>query len=313
MKFIVSESVPMHLPDFEAMAILAKIVECGTFVAAARELGLSKATISKAVRRLEERVGAPVFLRTTRRLSLTDTGRSLAARAAEILAQAQEAEEAAMQQASSPRGDIRLTVPMSYGVHRVAPLIAQFLQRYPDIHIDLDLNDARIDMIAEGFDAALRIADMPDSSLIVRRICPVEQYLLAAPGLIEKYGQLTHPMQLSSLPCLSYAYAARRNVWSFWNDSGEDLSVQPSGPLRVNNGEAMVAALLAGVGFGILPNFLVDSAIARGALVRILPAWHMSRSSLYWVTPSGTHSPLRVRLLGDFLVSRLKGNAADVL
>lgn len=296
----------MKLPDFEALAILARIVDAGSFAGAARELGTSKATVSKAVRRLEERIGSPVFHRTTRRLSLTETGKRLHQHAERLLAEGAEAEDEAMSLSRSPRGLIRVTAPMSFGVSVVSPLICRFLAEYPDVRIELDLNDAQVDMIAGGFDAALRIAAMPDSSLVARRICPVTQYLLAAPSLLKRVGVPEHPMQLSDLPCLSYAYAARRYVWRFFDATGAELSVQPSGPLMVNNGDAMLPALTAGLGFGILPDFIARDAIRSHALEIVLPKWSLPHTSLHWVTPSGSFSPARVQLLGQYLIQNIK-------
>jgi DNA-binding transcriptional LysR family regulator len=296
----------MHLPDFEALAVLAKVVEQRTFAGAAKDLGLSKATVSKAIGRLERRVGSQLFHRTTRRLTLTATGKALAERAALILAEAEEAEGEALSRSSEPRGPIRLTAPMSFGIRHVAPLIPEFLRRYPQIRIDLELNDARVDLVAEGYDAALRIAALPDSSLIARRLCGVTAYLLAAPDFLKTAGRPQHPMQLAERPCLGYAYSSTPDTWRFARRSGEIATVRPGGPLRVNNGEAMLPALIAGLGFGILPDFIAGEALAKKELEIVLPEWSLPASSLHWVTPPGGLRPRRVELLGDFFAERLR-------
>lgn len=294
------------LPDFEALAILAKVVEQHTFAGAAKELHLSKATVSKAIDRLERRVGSRLFHRTTRRLTLTETGKALAARATRILAEGEAAEGEALSQSNEPRGIVRLTAPMSFGQRHIAPLIPEFLQRYPQIRIDLHLSDQRVDIVAEGFDAALRIARLPDSSLVARRLCAIRSYLLAAPVLLDRVGRPTHPLQLAERPCLGYAYAATPDTWRFANRSGEIAALHPAGPLRVNNGEAMLPALIAGLGFGILPDFIANDALAQGKLEIVLPEWPLPATSLHWVTPAGTLRPQRVERLGDFLAERLR-------
>jgi DNA-binding transcriptional LysR family regulator len=309
LKLIVSESDMTKLPDLEGLAIFAKVVEQRSFAGAALELKLSKATVSKAVSRLEGRLGTRLFNRTSRRLALTDAGRALSGRAASILADAEAAESDMLLQSSTPRGLVRLAVPMSFGVLHVAPLIPEFLQQYPDVSIDLHLSDAQVDIIGEGFDAALRIALLPDSSLVARRLCDVPTYLLAAPSYLKQRGRPKHPLQLAEHSCLGYAYQQTRDTWRFRHKSGEVATVRPSGPLRVNNGEAMVPALIAGLGFGILPEFIVRDALADGRVEPVLPEWTLPSGALHWVTPPGEPRPARIEVLGKFLAHRLSRQA----
>ena len=294
-----------RLPDFEGLAIFAKVVELRSFAAAAAELSLSKATVSKAVTRLEQRLGARLFNRTSRRLALTDAGQKLAERATRLLLDGEAAENDALAQSVAPRGLVRLAVPMTFGVKMVAPLLPDFLAQYPDVAVDLHLSDAMVDLIGEGFDAGLRIASLPDSSLIARRLCAMPRYTVAAPSYLKRHGRPTDPMHLAQHKCLGYAYLSTPGIWHYTNASGEEASVRPAGPLRVNNGEALMPALLAGLGIADLPHFIVGDAIASGAVEVILKGWHQTEGSVHLVTPPGGPRPARVEVLAEFLAKRL--------
>jgi DNA-binding transcriptional LysR family regulator len=289
------------LPDFEGLAIFAKVVELRSFAAAAGELALSKATVSKAVSRLEQRLGARLFNRTSRRLALTDAGQKLSERAARLLADGEAAENEAMAQSATPRGLVRFAVPMTFGVSKVAPILPEFLEAYPDVAIDLHLSDAMVDLIGDGFDAGLRIASLPDSSLIARRLCAMPRYTVASPAYLRRHGRPTHPMHLAQHKCLGYAYLSTPDVWHYTNNAGEQVSVRPAGPLRVNNGEALMPALLAGLGIADLPDFIVGDAIASGDVEVILKGWKQPESAVHLMTPPGGPRPARVEALADFL------------
>src|SRR5665213_2055103 len=291
------------LPDFEALAIFAKVAEARSFAGTAAELSLSKATVSKAVSRLEARLGARLFNRTSRRLALTDAGRQLSVRAAAILAEGEAAENEALAQSVAPRGLVRLAVPMTFGIRKVAPILPEFLKQYPDVSIDLHLSDAMVDLIGEGFDAGLRIASLPDSSLIARRLCAMPRHTVASPAYLERHGRPTHPMHLAQHKCLGYAYLTTPGAWHFTNAAGEQASVRPTGPLRVNNGEALMPALLAGLGIADLPDFIVGDAIASGEVEVILKGWKQQEGALHLVMPPGGPRPARVEVLADFLAS----------
>jgi DNA-binding transcriptional LysR family regulator len=295
------------LPDFEGLAIFAKVVEVRSFTAAAAELKLSKATVSKAVGRIEARLRTRLINRTSRRLALTDAGRQLADRAAHILAEGEAAEAAALAQATLPRGLVRLAGPMSFGVLRVAPLLPEFLAAYPEVSIDLHLSDAMVDLIGEGFDAAIRIAVLPDSSLVARRLCEMQRYLVGSPAYLNEHGRPKHPLGLGEHSCIGYGYTTTTETWRF-TKGGKSATVRPSGPLRVNNGDAMMPALIAGVGLGILPEFILYDALAAGRLERLLPDWSLPAGAVYWVTPPGGPRPKRLEVLADFLVENLGGH-----
>jgi DNA-binding transcriptional LysR family regulator len=293
------------LPDFQALAIFAKVVELRSFAAASAELALSKATVSKAVSRLEERLGARLFNRTSRRLALTDAGQKLVGRAARLLADGETAESEALAQSVAPRGLVRLAVPMTFGVKAIAPLLPEFLAEYPEVSIDLHLGDAMVDLIGEGFDAGIRIARLPDSSLIARRLCAMPRHTVAAPAYLKQHGRPTHPMHLAQHRCLDYSYLSTPGIWHYTSSSGEQASVRPASALRVNNGEALMPALLAGLGIADLPEFIVGDAIVSGAVEVILKDWKQAEGAVHLVTPPGGPRPARVEVLAEFLTRRL--------
>jgi DNA-binding transcriptional LysR family regulator len=304
LKLIVSKIAMSRLPDFEALAVFAKVAEMRSFAGAAGELALSKATVSKAVSRLETRLGSRLFNRTSRRLALTDAGQRLSGHAARLLADGEAAENEALAQSAAPRGIVKLAVPMTYGLRNIAPLLPDFFKAYPDVSVNLDLNDAIVDLIGSGFDVGIRVGNLPDSSLVARRICTMPRYTVAAPAYLKQHGTPTHPMHLAEHRCFSYAYLSV-NTWHYANAAGERASVQPTGPMCVNNGEAVMASLLAGLGIANLPEFIVGEAIASGKVEVILKGWKQPDGAVHLVMPPGGPRPARVQALADFLTERL--------
>lgn len=295
----------MNLPDFEGLAMFAKVAEERSFALAAKTLGVSVATVSRGVSRLEERLGARLFNRTSRQLSLTEFGARLADRASRIYSDAEEMENAARELSSRPRGLIRLAAPMSFGLRWVAPILPDFFERYPDISIDLHMSDASVDLVGDGFDAALRIAVLPDSSLVARRLAPVAPFILAAPAYLEKYGCPEHPRDLAAHHLLGYSYRPRQDVWRLRNRNGDEEYVTPSGPLRATNSEALIPLALRGLGICELPEFLASEYLADGRLKAILPDWTLPSGALYFVTPSARARPAKVEALAEFMIARL--------
>ena len=293
------------LPDLEGLAVFAKVAELRSFALAAKDLELSKATISKAIARLEKRLGARLFNRTSRRLALTDAGQLLVDRAARILAEGEAAESEVHAHSASPRGLVRLAVPMSFGLREMAPLLPEFLADYPDVSVDLHLSDELVDLIGAGFDAALRIAALPDSSLRARRLRGVSRNLVAAPSYLKRHGRPAHPRDLLHHACLCYAYLPTPDVWRFVNKAGEVAQVRPSGPLRANNADALAPALFAGLGLAVQPDFVVGEAIEDGRLEVVMPDWSPPPIALHLVMPPGGPRPARVEVLAAFLSERL--------
>lgn len=294
----------MRLPDFEAWAIFACVVEHRSFSGAASAIGVSKATVSKAIARLEAQLGTALFHRTSRRLTLTDSGTALAERAGRILAEAQAAEEAAIDSAKAPSGLVRIAAPITFGIRFVSDAIADLLTEHPGIQIDLRLSDARVDIVADGFDIALRIADLPDSSLRARRLAPVQARVVAAPAYLERHGTPRHPADLAHHACFLYANAI--GAWQFRKADGEEAAVRPAGPLITDNGDAMMPALLAGLGVARLPDFIIDRELADGRLVEILADWSPMNIALHLLTPPSTLRPARVELVIEFLSQRFR-------
>ena len=296
----------MKLPDLEAWAVFAAVVEHRTISAAAAALGTSKATVSKAIARLETRLGTSLFHRTSRRLALTENGRGLAERAKTILLEGVAAEEAARDAAVAPAGPIRIAAPQSFGMHHVAPVLAEFLRAHPGVTIDLRLSDAKVDIVAEGVDVALRIADLPDSSLRARRVAAIPARIVAAPAYLAAAGAPQKPADLTDHACLTYTNMARPDLWRFYDTAGREEVVQVSGPLATDSGDAMLPALVAGLGIARLPEFIVASELAAGRLVSILDDWHGGPLALHIVTPPGKLRPARVEILIALLADRLR-------
>ena len=294
-----------NLPDFEGLAMFAKVAEEGSFAGAATAMGVSVATVSRAVTRLEERLGGRVFNRTSRRLALTDYGHSLLERATKIYADAEEAEDFARETSSRPRGLVKLAAPLSFGARWVAPLLPEFFRTYPDISVDLHLTDAHADLIGDGFDAALRIATMEDSSLVARLIAPVRRFVVASPGYISRYGRPQHPHDLGAHQCFTYTNRTKRDLWRFTRTSGEEYTVTPTGALRGTSVEALLPTVLAGLAITELPEFVATQYFLDKQLEPVLSDWRLPEGGLYFVTATARARPAKVGALADFFISKL--------
>jgi DNA-binding transcriptional LysR family regulator len=292
------------MESLAGMEVFARVVREGSFSAAARSLSQTPSAVSKQIGRLEDRLGARLFNRTTRRLSLTEVGAAFHERAERILTEIEEAEQAVSHLSMAPRGTLRLDVPTGFGRLYVAPLLRDYIDRNPEVRVDVTLNDRYVDITEESIDLVIRIGELSDSSLIARRLAANRRLVCAAPDYIARHGQPMRPANLAQHNCLVYTYRAQRNDWPFLSqdqDPAKPQIVRVSGNLETNNAEALSAAALAGLGIALLPLWLIGPDLAAGRLIHVLPDYHGPDSAIYAVYPPGRHLSPKVRSFVDFL------------
>lgn len=292
---------------FADMQMFIRVVETGSISAAAERLEVAKSAVSRRLAELESRLGAQLLHRTTRRLNLTDSGRAFFDHAQRILADLDEAEAAVSQAHTALKGRLRVALPLSFGLLHLAPLIEEFMALHPDVEFDLDFNDRQIDLMQEGFDLAIRIANLPDSSLIARRLAPVGHLLSASPAYLAKHGTPTRPEDLQHHVCLAYSNLTNPGVWPYRTPDGVAGSVQVPVKLKANNGDFLYQAALAGHGLILHPTFYLRDALRSGALVPVLTDIVWPELNAYAVYPPTRHLSSRVRALVDFLAKRFEG------
>ena len=294
-----------RLPDLEAWAIFAKVAQIGSFAGAAQELGLSNPTVSKAIGRLEARLGIALLARTSRRLSLTEGGRAALSRATRILQDGEAVEDEIAEQSATPRGRVRISAPLSFGIGYMASTIPAFIDAYPDVALDFALSDRQVDLVADGFDLALRIARLDDSSLIARRLCTVRLMLVASPDYLDVHGRPSHPAQLEAHRAMVYTGGAMPGVWRFTHAEFGQETVQPPAALWTDNADMLGAPLLAGKGIAIQPEFLVWRELEAGTLEHVMPDWVPPPLGLHLIMPPTPFRPLRVQVVIDHLARSL--------
>jgi DNA-binding transcriptional LysR family regulator len=284
--------------DLEDLSTFVEVADAGGVTAAARRLGLPKSIVSRRLVRLEENLGAQLLARTTRGAALTEAGASFREHAARVLAELEAAREAI-----SPEGDVcgrlRIAAPLSFGPTHLAPVFAELARRHPKLHVHAAYSDRFVDLVGEGFDAAVRAGYLPDSNLVARRIAPLRGKCVASPEYLKARGAPRTPEQLLEHECLMQGAES----WRFVSDS-RTITVRPQGRFKADNGAALAAAAVAGLGIAALPDFLIDAHIAAGALQPVLVDYPPPEAGLYVVRPPGEFAPRKVRALIDILLER---------
>lgn len=291
-----------HLSD---IAVFVRVVEAGSFTAAADKLGLSQSAVSKSVNRLEEHMGTRLLNRSTRKLSLTEAGAALHARGKQALHELVEAELEVARLQTEPRGVLRVNAPMSFGILHVSPIVPEFLERYPALAIDLQLDDRLTDLVEEGFDCAIRIKSLNDSTLVAKKLGPCRQVICASPDYLKRHGTPKTPAELKGHPVLVYTYGATPGEWELRGPNGKTSKIETSSRLSSNNGIALVQAGLKGLGIVVPPTFYIGKELKDGTLVTIMDDYTVvPELNIHAMYPERRHLSPKVRAFVDFLAER---------
>lgn len=293
------------MDKYQEMRVFSAVVEASSFVGAADSLDMSKAAVSRYVSELEQRLGVRLLHRTTRRLSLTPEGEVFLARCREILSSIEASEVEITTRSVSVIGLLKVSVPVSFGIRHMAPLWPDFLDLHPQLNLDVQLADRLIDLVDEGFDLAIRIARLEDSSLISRQIAATRLVLCAAPSYLERRGVPAHPSDLATHDVVGYSLLATGDQWQFEGPDGP-VSVKVRPRFWSNNGDSCIAACVQGAGIQLQPTFLIDEELRRGALVEVLPQYQAATLGIYAVYPTRKFVLPKVRALIELLDERLK-------
>ncbi len=292
---------------FESMETFIRVVEVGSISGAADRMGVAKSAVSRRLKDLEGHLGVELFHRTTRKMNLTDTGRTFYQQSVRILEDVLEAELATSQAHGELQGSLKIALPLSFGVMHMGPAINDFLQEHPQIEFDLDFNDREVDLIQEGFDLAIRIASLPDSSLIARRLAPIQHVLCASPGYLEKHGTPESPEDLHNHQCLAYSLLHDYKTWIFTDKNNQESKTTIIPHIKASVGEFLRDAAVNGQGIVFLPTFIVYKEIENGTLLPLLNEYIPWQIDAYAIYPQTRHLSQRVRAFVDFLVKRFEG------
>lgn len=287
---------------FLEMQTFSAVVDAGSFVRAADALSMSKAAVSRYVSDLEARLGVRLLHRTTRRLSLTEEGLVFHARCKELLAGLEEAEGELSSRNVVASGLLRINAPVTFGIHHLAPLWGEFIARHPKVTLDVTLSDQIVDLVEEGYDLAIRIATLPSSTLVSRRLASTRMVLCATPKYLAQHGTPRQPSELAQHAVIAYSYWSTKDEWHFDGPHG-GVSVRTQPRIRTNSGETCRAAALAHQGIVLQPSFLVGADLSAGSLIELMPEYSAIKLGIYAVYPTRKHLSPRVRALIDFLVA----------
>ena len=293
------------------MEAFATVVDQGGFTDAAKKMGISKSAVSKHVSSLEARLGARLLNRTTRRVSPTEIGLAYYDRARRVLNDAGEADSLVTSMQSAPSGLLRISVATDFGVNHLSPILGEFLGEYPDITVNMILNNRYVELISEGFDLAIRIGDLEDSTLRARKLTDTTKQMVAAPGYFEKFGRPQRIDDLNEHKLLHYSSQANGSVWKLTAPSGEKRQVRTSGWLSVNDGQSLLNAAISGLGIAYLPSFLYADAMKRGLIEEAIPDLPGETQGIYAVYPPGRFTQPKVRAFIDFLAHAFADKGPD--
>jgi DNA-binding transcriptional LysR family regulator len=292
------------------MRAFRAVAEFESFAKAARSLAITTAWASKLVSQLEQHLGVQLLTRTTRRLSLTDAGHLYLERCTRLLDDLEEAERSVGNLQAAPRGRLRVSAPMSFGLLRLAPLLPAFCKSFPEVELDITLNDRLIDLVEEGIDLAIRIGErLVDSALIVRKLASGERVVCASPEYLRARGTPKHPRELSQHDCLRYALHASPSKWQFEGPGGV-VAIETRGPLQANNSIALKAAAVAGAGLLLTPDFVVAEELRKKSLRRVLAGWTASGYTVFAVSPPTRFATPKARAFIEFLGRALSPSTA---
>lgn len=283
------------------MEAFANVVDQGGFTDAAKKMGLSKSAVSKHVSSLEARLGARLLNRTTRRVSPTEIGLAYYDRARRVLNDAGEADALVTAMQSAPSGLLRISVATDFGVNHLSPVLSEFLNDFPDITVNMVLNNRYVELISEGFDMAVRVGELEDSSLRARKLCDIQKRMIAAPAYLEKYGRPTRIDDLTNHKLLHYSNQSSGNLWKITAPSGEKRQIRSAGWLSVNDGQSLLNAAVSGLGIAYLPSYLYSDAMADGRVEDVMPSLPVETQGIYAVYPPGRFTQPKVRAFIDFL------------
>jgi len=288
----------------DAMEAFVRVAECRSFSEAARRLNLSKSVISRQVSTLEQELGARLFNRTTRSLTLTEVGGAYLERCQRILADIEEANQSVSNLQAAPRGKLKVSAPVPFTTQHLGPALPDFLARYPEVEVDIALNDRFVNLVEEGYDLAIRVGRLDDSSLIAKFLAPARMAVVGSAAYLAERGAPTNPEELNQHCCLLYSNLTTPDEWSFVAPDGRKSTIEVKGRLRANNGDVLRQAALAGLGLVMLPTFIVGPDLQAGTLVQVLEDFVPQQIGIYAVYPHARHLSPKVRAFVDFLAER---------